>query len=82
VIGEDCVIGPGSYVGPYSSISNNVSIKKGEIENSIIMNDCEINITGRIVDSIIGAGSKITDGSASSPTGHRFLLGERSQVTL
>lgn len=82
VIGENCVIGEGAYIGPYTSISNNVSIRKGEIENSIVMNDCEVNINGRIVDSIVGAGSKITDSSILQPRGHRFLLGERSQVTL
>ena len=82
VIGEDCAISAGAYVGPYTSISNNVIIRKGEVENSIIMNNCEININGRIVDSIIGAGSKIIDSSILSPRGHRFLLGERSQVTL
>lgn len=82
VIGENCAISAGAYVGPYSSISNNVSVIRGEIENSIIMNDCEININSRIVDSIIGAGSKITDSHALSPRGHRFLLGERSQVMM
>jgi NDP-sugar pyrophosphorylase family protein len=59
-----------------------VDMKKGEVENSIIMNDCEINISGRIVDSIIAHGSKIIDVPYSYPKGHRFLLGERSQVLI
>jgi glucose-1-phosphate thymidylyltransferase len=48
------------YVGPYTSIGDNCTIKKGEIKNSIIMNDCTININDRITDSLISPYSKIT----------------------
>jgi glucose-1-phosphate thymidylyltransferase len=82
IIGENCEIDSGVYVGPFTSIGNEVDMKKGEVENSIIMNDCEINISGRIVDSIIAHGSKIIDVPYSYPKGHRFLLGERSQVLI
>lgn len=81
-IGENCTIKSRVYIGPYTSIGNNVVITKGEVENCIIMNNCEIAIDGRIVDSIIGAGSVILDIPDLSPKGHRFLLGERSQVRL
>jgi glucose-1-phosphate thymidylyltransferase len=82
VIGEGCTIGSQAYIGPYTSIGNNVTIHKGEIENSIIMDSCEISVDTRITDSMIGAGSKITNTSPSGPKGHRFLLGEYSQVAL
>lgn len=82
VIGENCTIQSGVYIGPYTSIGDNVVISKGEVENCIIMNDCEINTGGRIVDSIIGAGSTIIDNADLPPKGHRFLLGERSHVSL
>ncbi|WP_337862758.1 glucose-1-phosphate thymidylyltransferase [Nitrososphaera sp.] len=82
VVGTGCKIEAGVYIGPYTSIGNNVVIRKGELENCIIMDSCEIEASGRLVDSIIGAGSKILDAHAMSPRGHRFLLGERSQVML
>ena len=82
IIGENCQIGSRVYVGPFTSIGSNVYIKQGEVENSIIMNNCEINTHSRIVDSIIANDSKIIDTPNSSPKGHRFLLGERSQVFL
>ncbi len=82
IIGENCQIGSRVYVGPFTSIGSNVYIKQGEVENSIIMDNCEINTHSRIVDSIIANDSKIIDTPNSSPKGHRFLLGERSQVFL
>ncbi len=81
-IGENCQINSGVYIGPYTSVGDNVIIRKGEIEGSIIMSNCEIDTSTRIVDSIIADGSKIIDTPNSSPKGHRFLLGERSQVML
>jgi glucose-1-phosphate thymidylyltransferase len=82
VVGTGCKIGSGVYIGPYTSIGNNVTIRKGELENCIIMDNCEIEVNVRLVDSIVGAGSKILDAQTMSPRGHRFLLGERSQVML
>lgn len=81
-IGDNTKIEAGVYIGPYTSIGDNVSIKRGEIENSIIMNNCEIDTAGRITDSIVANFSKIIDLSNPSPKGHRFLIGERSQVML
>lgn len=81
-IGKNCKIDSGVYVGPYTSIGDNVHLKRGEIENSIVMDNCEINVNCRIVDSIIADGAKIADIPELSPKGYRFLLGERSQVRL
>jgi glucose-1-phosphate thymidylyltransferase len=82
IIGENCNIDSAVYVGPFTSIGNNVHIRRGEVENSIIMNDCEISIQNRIVDSLIANSSKIIDEPNLYPKGHRFLLGERSQVSI
>lgn len=83
VIGQNCTIESGVYIGPYTSVGNNVKLVQGEVENSIIMNNCEVNANIRILDSIIADGSKIVNIPATSlPKGHRFLLGERSQVIL
>lgn len=82
IIGENCDIGSDIYIGPYTSIGNNVVIRSGEVENSIIMSDCLIDCKKRIVDSILGAGSRIVSIENSLPKGHRFLLGERSSISI
>jgi len=81
IIGENAVIEARVYVGPYTSIGSHVTIKKGEIENSIIMDHCLIDVNERITDSLIGPYSKITSGK-DRPKGYRFIIGERSQMIL
>lgn len=82
IIGENTIIEERAYIGPYTSIGSNVTIKKGEIENSIIMDNCEIDVDERIVDSLIASNSKIISDKDSKPKGRRFILGEKSQVEL
>jgi len=88
IIGENstientCTHANGVYIGPYTSIGNNVIIRHGEIENSIIMDDCLIDADERIVESLIASNSKITSNKNNRPQGRRFILGERSQVEL
>jgi glucose-1-phosphate thymidylyltransferase len=81
IIGEKTVIEANVYVGPYTSIGNNVVVRRGEIENSIIMDYCVIDVGDRITDSLIGPYSKICS-SVNRPYGRRFIVGERSQMTL
>jgi len=70
------------YIGPYTSIGNNVTIEKGEIENSIIMDYCTINVDEKITDSLIGPHSTIATNKRGKPKGYRFVMGERSKITL
>ncbi|MGP6207409.1 glucose-1-phosphate thymidylyltransferase [Cuniculiplasma sp. SKW3] len=53
-----------SYIGPYTTIGNNCTIKGSEIENSVIMDQCNIDfLDGRIIfESIIGPYSSIRSG--------------------
>jgi glucose-1-phosphate thymidylyltransferase len=81
VIGENATIESEVYIGPYTSIGNNTHIKKGEIENSIIMENCVIEIDTKIIDSIIGANSEITT-SQKGPKGHKLIIGENSKIVL
>jgi len=80
IIGENCHIGPAARIGPYVSVGNNSSIKRCDVENSIIMADCKIDSKLHITDSIIAHGSEIVDNP--EPKRHQFLLGERSQVKI
>jgi glucose-1-phosphate thymidylyltransferase len=81
VIGQNTVVEPNVYIGPYTSIGNNCIVKQGEIENSIIMDNCTIDIQERITDSIIGPYSEITT-NRSKPHGKKFILGERTCIEL
>lgn len=81
IIGENTTIEGGVYIGPYTSIGNNCTIKGGEIENSIIMDNCLIDIKERITDSLIAAHSKITLNNVT-PHGKKFIIGERTCIEL
>jgi len=81
IIGESATIGANVYIGPYTSIGNHVTIAKGEIENSIVMDHCSIDVNEHITGSLIGPYSKITTRN-DRPKGYRFIVGERSRVML
>ncbi len=81
IIGKNVTIQRGVYVGPYTSIGDNVTVRKGEIENSIVMDNCVIEVDGRIVDSLMGPNSEVTANS-KSPMGHRLIVGESSRIVL
>ena len=82
IIGGNCEIGPETYVGPYTSIGDNVVIKGGEIENSIILSDTLIECGRRIVDSLIGRGSRVVSNEAILPRGYRLIIGESTFLSL
>jgi glucose-1-phosphate thymidylyltransferase len=82
VIGNGATLESGVYVGPYTSIGNHVVIRRGEVENSIIMDNCVIDVPHRITGSIIGQGTTITGNDHNSPKGLRLTLGENCQLNL
>lgn len=82
IVGENTVIGSKVYIGPYTSIGRNVEIKQGEVENSIIMDNCLIDIEERISGSLIAPYTKIISNRENKPSGMKFILGERSHVEL
>jgi glucose-1-phosphate thymidylyltransferase len=81
IIGENTSIEENVYIGPYTSIGNNCTIKRGEIENSIIMDNCLINIKDRIIDSLIAPHSQITSNN-TTPHGKKFIIGEKTYIAL
>jgi len=81
IIGENCHL-EHAYIGPYTSISDRVTIIDTDIEHSVILNDT--NITGihqRIVDSVIGQRVKMK-ASPKRPQALRFLVGDDSQLEI
>jgi len=81
IIGEGCEIGPDTYVGPYTSVGDNVKLVGGEIENSIVVGNAYIECDRRILDSIIGNGTRIVS-SSKAPRGVRLIVGENTQLSL
>jgi glucose-1-phosphate thymidylyltransferase len=82
IIGKNCDIGPNCYIGPYTSIGDNCVIRGAEVENTIIVGDCRIECGKRIVDSLIGRNTQITDSTNSLPRGSRFIIGENTFICL
>ena len=81
IIGEGCII-EDSYIGPFSSIGNNTTIKASEVEYSIILRDCKIlNVNIRLEGSVIGNDVEIVE-AAGKPHVHRFMIGDQSRVEL
>ena len=82
IIGKKSSIEPGVYVGPYTSIGDDVVIKRGEIEDSIVMDHCRIDVPHRITSSIIGQHTSITSGDHNSPRGFKLTVGENCQLSI
>lgn len=82
IIGHNSTIESDVYIGPYTSVGNYTTIKSGEIENSIIMDHCHIDIDDKITHSLVGPYSNIASSQNKRPKGRRFLIGEKSKVEL
>lgn len=80
IIGRNCRI-ERSFVGPFTAIDDGARIVRSEIENSIVLADCQIeNIATRIESSLIGQRAKVRrhDGVARSM---RLVLGDSCEVS-
>jgi len=81
VIGERCVV-EHSYIGPYTSIANDVRIANTEVEHSIVFDGASIDARGRIVDSIIGHHAVVASADAKLPLGRKLIIGDHAVVEL
>jgi glucose-1-phosphate thymidylyltransferase len=82
IIGENCKLGPNTYIGPYTALGDNVTVVNSEIENSIVMHGTHIDCDQRIVDSIIGRNVKVVNSDTNQPKGHRLILGDTTYVSI
>ena len=80
IIGNNCKILTNTSIGPNVSIGDNTIISASNIENSIIMENCNINSVRKIKDSIVSNNSEINDNSLNDE--HVFLLGEGSKLSI
>ncbi|HEY3373547.1 MAG TPA: glucose-1-phosphate thymidylyltransferase [Candidatus Aquicultor sp.] len=69
-----------SYIGPFTSVHDNVTITGSEIEHSIILADCIIDAIGsRIEDSLLGRNVTVHR-SEQRPKAYRLMVGDNSEV--
>jgi glucose-1-phosphate thymidylyltransferase len=81
VIGRDCTL-TNAFIGPYSSIANNVTIENVEMEHSIVLDNTILrDLDGRMADSLIARNVEVTRGDRL-PRVYRFMLGDDSKVEI
>jgi glucose-1-phosphate thymidylyltransferase len=69
-----------AYVGPFTSIMNDVRIEDAEIEHSIVLEGSVITaLANRVEDSLIGRNVRIYR-LPVKPSAYRFMLGDNSEV--
>ena len=61
---------PNTYIGPYISIGDHVTIRNREIENTIVMEGAYIDCGRRITDSLIGRHINILGSDQNLPKEH------------
>ncbi|MBI3457616.1 MAG: glucose-1-phosphate thymidylyltransferase [Candidatus Rokubacteria bacterium] len=81
IVGRGAVI-EDAYVGPFTSIGDGVTVRRSEVEHSIILEGSTItDVGGRIENSLIGRSVTVYR-SDSKPRAYNLMLGDRSQVGL
>ncbi|HEY3268956.1 MAG TPA: glucose-1-phosphate thymidylyltransferase [Armatimonadota bacterium] len=81
VIGSGCTL-VNAYIGPYSSIANNVTIENVEMEYSIVLDNTNLrDLDGRMADSLIARNVDVRR-TEHRPRVHRFMLGDDSKIEL
>ena len=85
VIRGPAIIGRGArivhaYVGPFTSIGDDVEIRESEIEHSIVLEGSSVrDLANRVIDSLIGRNVRIWR-EPVKPSAYRFMLGDNSEV--
>ena len=81
VIGAGACV-EGAYVGPYTSIGENVHVRRSEVENSIVLSGSVVEDLGtRLEASLLGKDVKLTR-SDGMPKTLRLLVGDKSEIEL
>lgn len=81
IIGRNAVI-ENSYIGPYTAISDECSIRNSEVEFSIVLHHCRIHDIGiRIESSLLGCDSWLYRARAKPHT-HRFVVGDQGMIEI
>lgn len=79
------IIGAGSrisnaYIGPYTSIGQDVVIDSAEVEHSIVLSGCRVeNLSTRVEASLLGRNVRLRD-SQDAPRALRLMVGDNSEI--
>jgi glucose-1-phosphate thymidylyltransferase len=68
-----------SFIGPYTSIGDSVTVLSSAIENSVILENSYIEGIERLEDSLIGRGAKVTHNKLSHRA-LRLMISDDSEV--
>ena len=80
IIGKNCTI-KGAYVGPYTSIADDVEITDSEVEHSIILDKSKVTgLRRRIESSLIGRDVTVCRIPERVPAAYRLMVGDHSQI--
>jgi glucose-1-phosphate thymidylyltransferase len=81
VIGSNCYL-ENCFIGPYTSIADNVKLVESDIEHSVVLEGAKITgIHQRIIDSLIGQRAQLTT-APQRPKALRFMIGDDCQIEL
>ena len=81
VIGENVIL-EHCYIGPHTTVGNDVTIKQAEVEHSIVMEGAYLETSKRILESIVGRNAKVLNDDNQLPRGHKLIVGENSYLEL
>ncbi len=87
VIRGPAIVGAGariidSYIGPYTSIDEGVTIERSEVEHSILLAGVTVcDLDARLEASLLGRNVKLTR-SEGVPRTLSMIVGDRSEITL
>jgi len=87
VVRGPAVIGAGAcvedaYIGPYTSIGDDVHVRRSEVENSIVLSGSVVeDLNTRLEASLLGKNVKLTR-SDGMPKTLRLLVGDKSEIKL
>jgi glucose-1-phosphate thymidylyltransferase len=81
VIGENCHL-ENCFIGPYSSIADNVNLIEADVEHSVFLQGAKVTgIHQRIVDSLVGQRAQLK-AAPQRPKALRLMIGDDSQIEL
>jgi glucose-1-phosphate thymidylyltransferase len=81
IIGAGALV-ESAYIGPYTAISEDVVIRRSELEHSIFLRGSRLeDLDARVESSLVGRDVRITRSDAK-PRAYRFMVGDSSAIGL